>query len=60
MASRVGTVLVSGVVMLSLGACGGTEAPPAESAPTSESAAESHEGHAAGASRVFFVRPKNG
>ena len=55
---RVGSGVVAAALMLSVAACGGTT--PAESENASAPAADaSHEEHT-GASRVFFVEPKDG
>lgn len=57
MISRVGTGVMCAALAIAAAACGGTETEPAES--TTAEATEDHTEHT-GASRVFFVEPKDG
>lgn len=56
---RFGAGFVCAALAVAAGACGGTETEPVEST-TAETAADHTEHTAAGATRVFFVEPKDG
>ena len=59
MTTRLMTTLGTTVLAIAAASCGGGTPPPAESQAAAPAAAE-HTEHPAGASRVFFVEPKNG